>query len=45
MDSGRIKSSAAAVALTSEATSRPSGLPFSVPATPWFWELSVNASK
>jgi len=43
MDLGRTKS-AAAVALL-EATSRPTGLPFSAPATPWFRELWVNASK
>ena len=43
MDFGRTK--AAAVALTSEATSGPSRLPLSAPATPWFRELWVNASK
>ena len=43
MDLGRTKSAAAAALL--EATSRPSGLPFSAPATPWFRELWVNASK
>jgi hypothetical protein len=43
MDFGRTKS-AAAVALL-KATSRPSGLPFSAAATPWFRELWVNTSK
>lgn len=48
MDFGKTKFAAAttaAVVLTLEATSSPSGLPFSALATPWFRKLWVNASK